>query len=141
VPKKIITEKTLPIALSELDRWSGKLTWQLFCERVAEVLGQKTISRHTLLSYPELVDAFTLRKRVLKEARELEPRPVDITLESALQQIDTLESKVKRLENENALLKEQFVRWQHNLYMMPGVDLELLNRQIDKPLVGLNRRD
>jgi hypothetical protein len=141
VPKKIITEQTLPIALAELDRWSGKLTWALFAERLAEIFGEKSISRHTLLSYPELVDAFNGRKKDLKEFKQHQDKVSDITLESALKKIDTLEASLSRLERENAVLTEQFVRWQHNLYMMPGVDLEKLNREIDKPLVPINRRE
>lgn len=140
MPKKIITERTLPIALSELDQWSGKLTWDLFGRRLAEILGEKTISRHTLLSYPELVDAFNERKQSLKEAKESEPRELNVTLESTLKQIDSLESKIKRLERENALLKEQFVRWQYNLYMMPDIDIGRLNAQRDKPLTEVKRR-
>ena len=138
MPKKIITEKTLPLALHELDKWSGKLTWPRFAERLATVLGEEKISRHTLLSYPALVEAFNDRKNALKEsASEQVP---DITISLAKEQIATLENKVQRLEKENNLLKEQFIRWEHNLYMMPGVDMKRLNENIDKPLPEVKRR-
>lgn len=137
MPKKIITEKTLPLALHELDKWEGKLTWDSFASCLAKVLGEEKISRHTLLSYSALVDAFNDRKKALKEEKEEKGEP-DITLEFALKEIATLKAKVERLEKQNNTLLEQFVRWQHNLYTMPGVDMKRLN--LDKPLSGVDRR-
>ena len=141
MPKLIITEKTLPIALHELDKWSGKLTWERFAERLAQALGEKRISRHTLLSYPALVEAFNAKKDALREAA-LNPSisEPNVTLEFAKQQIATLEAKVARLEKQIDLQREQFVRWQHNLYMMPRVDMEKLNATLDKPLPAVKRR-
>ncbi|WP_257266724.1 hypothetical protein [Endozoicomonas sp. ONNA2] len=138
MPKKIITEKTLPLALHELDKWKGKLTWDSFASCLAKVLGEEKISRHTLLSYPALVEAFNDRKKALKDKKEETGEP-DITLEVALKEIATLKAKVERLEKQNNALLEQFVRWQHNLYAMPGVDMRRLN--LDKPLTGVNRRE
>ncbi|MFA6015686.1 MAG: hypothetical protein WC742_11530 [Gallionellaceae bacterium] len=140
MPKKIITESTLPIALHEIDKWSGKLTWELYAEQLASVLGEKRISRHTLLSYQVLVEAFNDKKSALKLAQESTPLEQDITVEFAKQQIAILEATVARLEKQNKLMSEQFVRWQHNLYMMPRVDMEKLNAQIDKPLPAVKRR-
>lgn len=141
MPKMIITERTLPVALHEIDKWSGKLTWEKYAERLAFALGEKRISRHTLLSYPVLVEAFNAKKDALRAAAESSSsNGQDITLEFAKQQIATLEAKVNRLEKQNNLLVEQFVRWQHNLYMMPGVDMEKLNAQLDKPLQAVSRR-
>ncbi len=141
MPKIIITEKTLKIALHEIDKWSGKLTWDLYSVRLAKALGEKKISRHTLLSYPVLVESFNAKKDALKKAASnTDTVGRDITLDFAKQQISILEAKVNRLEKQNNLLSEQFVRWQNNLYMMPGVDLEKVNKQIDKPLPSVNRR-
>ncbi len=137
MPKKIITEKTLPLAFHELDKWEGKLTWDSFASCLAKVLNEEKISRHTLLSYPALVEAFNDRKKALKEKKEERGEP-DVTLEMALKEIATLKAKVERLEKQNSTLLEQFVRWQHNLYAMPGVDMRRLN--LDKPLTGVNRR-
>lgn len=141
MPKKIITEKTLPIALHELDKWSEKLTWERFAERLAQALGEKRISRHTLLSYPALVEAFNAKKDALREAASnANSGEPDVTLEFAKQQIATLEAKVTRLEKQIDLHREQFVRWQHNLYMMRRVDMEKLNATLDKPLPEIKRR-
>ncbi len=138
MPKKIITKKTLPVALHELDKWTGKLTWNSYAEQLASVLGEHKISRHTLLSYPALVEAFNDRKNALKEVAE--NKEPNLTLEHAKEQIAMLEAKVQRLERQNSKLLEQFVRWQHNAYMMPGVDMSALNRNLDKPLPEVDRR-
>jgi hypothetical protein len=119
------------------NKWAGKLTWEL--QSPASVLGEKRISRHTLLSYQVLVEAFN-DKNAPKVSSGIRYHEPDITLEFAKQQITTLEAKVARLEKQNNLLSEQFVRWQHNLYMMPRVDMEKLNAQIDKPLPAVKRR-
>ena len=138
MPKQIITEKTLKVALHELDNWSGKLTWDRYAQQLAKALGEDTISRHTLMSYKVLVEAFRERKESLKEAKNSDAP--DITLEFAKKQITMLEAKVKRLDSQNEKLLEQFVRWQHNAYMMPKVDMKLLNQQLDRPLPQVNRR-
>ncbi|MGP5179056.1 hypothetical protein [Psychrobacter aquimaris] len=138
MPKQIITQKSLQVALHELDSWSGKLTWDRYAQQLAKVLGEDTISRHTLMSYKVLVEAFRERKESLKEAKNSDAP--DITIEFAKKQIAMLEAKVKRLESQNEKLLEQFVRWQHNAYMMPKVDMNLLNQQLDKPLPQVNRR-
>jgi len=141
VPKKIITESTLPVALHHIDKWSGKLTWELYAERLALALGEKRISRHTLLTYKVLVEAFNAKKDALRaSAQDSGAKEPDITLDFAKQEIATLEAKVARLEKLNDLLREQFVRWQYNFYMMPGVDMEKLNAKLDKGMVAVKRR-
>lgn len=141
MPKIIITEATLPIALHEIAQWSEKLTWERFAERLATRLGEKRISRHTLLSYPSLVEAFNAKKNVLREgANRLKSDETELNVDFAKKQIATLEATVIQLERQNNLLRQQFVRWQHNLYMMPRVDMEKLNSQLDKPLPELRRK-
>lgn len=141
MPKKIITEKTMPIVLHELDKWSGKLTWERFADRLAHCLGEERISRHTLLSYPSLVEAFNAKKDALRESVLIADSSVpDVTIEFAKQQIATLEAKVMRLEKQIDLHREQFVRWQHNFYMMPLVNMENLDLMLDRPLPQVKRR-
>lgn len=141
MPKIIITETTLPIALHEIAQWSEKLTWERFAERLAERLGEKRISRHTLLSYSSLVEAFNAKKNALRESanvrKSVEP---ELSVEFAKKQIATLEATVMQLERQNNLLRQQFVRWQHNLYMMPRVDMEKLNSKLDTPLPEIERK-
>lgn len=139
MPKKIITEDTIPLVLEELDKWSDKLTWNLFAEHLASVLGEKSISRYTLLSYPQIVESFKDRKKDLKGVNKNKIKTND-SQNCSQNKIDMLESKVRRLEKENTCLKEQFIRWQYNLYMMPDVDMENLNSKLDRPLVEVSRR-
>lgn len=139
MPKKIITNKTLPLILNELDKWQGKLTWDLYIKKLTFILSEKYISRHTLLSYPVIVEAFNNRKNTLKNVI-IEKKETDLTLDFAKEQISMLKAKVQRLEQQNELLLEQFVRWQHNAYMMPGINMKDLNCNLDKPLPKVNKR-
>src|SRR6185312_10423723 len=109
MPKRVVTRSSLPKILRELDRWNGKLTWPLFCERVARVLGVESVSRHTMYLYPTVVERFQQRQRDLRGAAEALPR--NFTLEVATKHIADLEAQVKRLEETNTLLLDQFRRW------------------------------
>lgn len=134
MPKKIITKATLPKIMRELDRWDGKLTWPLFCERAAKVLDVPSISKHTMYLYPAVKERFQQRQKDLREARDALPR--DFTLDAAIRRITDLEAQVKRLEDTNILLLDQFRRWQYNAYAN-NVRMDLL--ALDKPLPEVNR--
>ncbi len=134
MPKKIITKASLPKIMRELDRWEGKLTWPLFCDRVAKVLGVASVSKHTMYLYPAIKEQFQRRQKDLREARDALPR--DFTLDVATRRIADLEAQVKRLEATNNLLLDQFRRWQYNAYAN-NVRMDLL--AWDKPLPEVNR--
>lgn len=134
MPKRIVTRSSLPRILRELDRWSGKLTWPLFCDRVAKVLDLESVSRHTMYQYPAVVERFQHRQRDLREAAKAVPR--NFTLEVATKRIADLEAQVKRLEATNNLLLDQFRRWQYNAYAN-NVRMDAL--AWDKPLPAINR--
>lgn len=134
MPKKIITKTTLPKLMRELDRWEGKLTWPLFCDRAAKVLNVPSISKHTMYLYPAIKEQFQQRQKDLREARSEVPR--DFTLDAAARRIADLEAQVKRLEGTNNLLLDQFRRWQYNAYAN-NVRMDFL--ALDKPLPEVDR--
>jgi len=134
MPKKIITKATLPKLMRELDRWEGKLTWPLFCERAAKVLSVPSISKHTMYLYPAIKEQFQQRQKDLREARSELPR--DFTLDAAARRIADLEAQVRRLEGTNNLLLDQFRRWQYNAYAN-NVRMDFL--ALDKPLPEVDR--
>ena len=134
MPKKIITKATLPKIMRELDRWEGKLTWPLFCERVAKVLNVASMSKHTMYLYPAVKERFQQRQKDLREARDALPR--DYTLELATRRIMDLEAQVKRLEETNGLLLDQFRRWQYNAFAN-NIRMDLL--ALEKPLPEVDR--
>ncbi|MDA8181553.1 MAG: hypothetical protein M0Z26_04290 [Acidithiobacillus sp.] len=134
MPKRIVTKASLPKILRELDRWEGKLTWPLFCERVARVLDVASVSKHTMYLYPSIKERFQQRQKDLREASDA--LPMDFTLEAANRRIAELEAQVKRLEETNTLLLDQLRRWQYNAYAN-NVRMDLLDW--DRPLPEVNR--
>jgi len=114
MPKRIITRSSLPKIMRELDRWEGKLTWSLFCDRVAVVLGVGSVSRHAMYLYPAVKERFQRRQKEVRAEKELRPR--DFTVEVAGRRIAELEAQVNRLEEVNRALLDQFRRWQYNAY-------------------------
>lgn len=132
MPKLIVTKASLPKIMRVLDRWEGKLTWPLFCNRVAQVLQLQTVSRHTLMRYKSIQHRFRVRQQELHASAEEEPR--DYALEAANKRIRDLEAQVRRLEDTNLLLLEKFRRWQYNAYAH-----NLRMEQLDASLPSINR--
>jgi fructosamine-3-kinase len=130
----------MPVILNEIDKWQGKLTWELLSERLVKVLHEKSICRHTLIKYGTITDAYNLKKGRLRKSVE-EEKTEDLTLKMALAEIETLKAKIQRLERKETLFHEQFVRWGENLRKMPGVDMKRLKEQLDRPLPEVNRID
>ncbi|MDK6080190.1 hypothetical protein [Massilia varians] len=127
-----LTNERLKVVVDIIDSWKGKLTWPLLLVAVKEKLGIE-YSRFTFAEYPQVANAFSLRKDALRgtwKARSGEPR--DEKVRAAQEQVDRYKAKVERLEQENQLLLEQFVTWALNAERK-GVTMMMLNTPLPKP--------
>jgi len=127
-----LTDERIAIVLETLDAWKGKLTWELLLDVVQASTGYR-YSRFTFAEYPEIANAFSLRKDNLRgELSRERGEPRDERVRAALEQAERYKLKVKRLEAENQLLLEQFVTWATNAERK-GVTLDMLNVPLPKP--------
>ncbi len=133
---KFIDVKEMKVIESILNKWSGKLTWDLFAVSVARALDKPSISKFTLMSYEPVKQAFNLRKKTLREAKSTVIASMgDVTIDMLIKENEELRSQIshlkKLLEEKESLWADQYRRWQYNLSQMPNVDLATL----DQPLL------
>lgn len=127
-----LTDERIAVVLETLDAWKGKLTWELLLDAVQASTGYR-YSRFTFAEYPEIANAFSLRKDALRGALPRErSEPRDERGRAALAQAERYKAKADRLEAENQLLSEQFVTWAINAERK-GVTLDMLNAPLPKP--------
>ena len=132
---KLIDVKEMKIIESILNKWSGKLTWDLFAVSVARALDKPSISKFTLMSYESVKQAFNLRKKTLREAKSTVIASMgDVTIDMLIKENEELRSQIshlkKLLEEKESLWADQYRRWQYNLSQMPNVDLATLDRPL-----------
>jgi hypothetical protein len=127
-----LNQERIQAVLDTLDGWSGKLTWDLLIAAVAKTTGV-TYSRFTFAEYPQIANAFALKKAASRGAAQGQPTvPRDERVRAALEQADRYRAKAERLESENQLLLEQFVTWAVNAERK-GVTMTMLNAPLPKP--------
>lgn len=127
-----LTDERIQTVLTALDDWKGKLTWDLLIATVKESTNI-TYSRFTFSGYPEIANAFALKKDALRGTwSNGAATPRDERVRAALEQVERLKAKAARLSQENQLLKEQFVTWAHNAERK-GVTIMMLNAPLPKP--------
>ncbi|WGE92152.1 hypothetical protein [Actinobacillus genomosp. 1] len=134
MPKILITEENLEDIILLINTWEGKLTWDLLCNKVSELLNVKSIERQSLANYSDVQKAFTKRKQRIKESIKANPLP-NVTVDYLQKQINNLKAQVERLEEINERYKQQFIVWQYNAYMH-GMTSDKLNQ----PLIAINRQ-
>lgn len=144
MPKVVITSESLPIVLSLIDTWKGKLTWDLLCDKVSLALGIKDgVQRQSLSSYKDIQVAYSQKKTELRKAKSSsETTDSDVNIEYMERKIAALTSELSRVKKINDAYKQRFVLWQYNAYKH-GIRIESLDDAVDmleKPLVELRRR-
>jgi len=127
-----LSDERIGKVIEVLDEWKGKLTWELLLGEVEKAIGHR-YSRFTFAEYPEIANAFTLKKDALRDTLpRARGEPRDERLRAALVQVERYQAKIYRLEAENQLLIEQFVTWATNAERK-GVTLDTLNAPLPKP--------
>lgn len=115
-----------------IDGWSGKLTWDLLCEKIEEALGCRK-TRQTLNANAPIKEAFTHKKERLKN--QIVGLKIPASLGIAAQRIQRLEEENARLQKENDRLNIKFLVWQSNAYRHRS----LTKDQLDAPLPAVDR--
>ena len=134
MPKILVTEENLEDIIMMIKTWEDKLTWDLLCSKVSELLNIQSIERQSLANYPDIQEAFSKQKQKLKEKAKANPEP-NVTMDYLQKQVNNLKAQVQRLEEINERYKQQFIVWQYNAYMH-GMTQDTLN----KPLIAVNRQ-
>ncbi|WP_250314156.1 hypothetical protein [Neisseria sp. Marseille-Q6792] len=134
MPKILVTEENLEDIIMMIKTWEDKLTWDLLCSKVSELLNVKSIERQSLANYPDIQETFSKQKQKLKEKAKANPEP-NVTMDYLQKQVKNLKAQVQRLEEINERYKQQFIVWQYNAYMH-GMTQDTLN----KPLIAVNRQ-
>lgn len=127
-----LTDERFQLVLDTLDGWKGKLTWDLLLSAVEDKTGI-AYSRFTFAEYPQIANAFSLRKKALSGTWKSDSgQPRDEQVRAALDQVARCRAKLERLEQENQLLHELFVTWATNAERK-GVTMTMLNAPLPKP--------
>ena len=134
MPKILVTEENLEDIIMMIKTWEDKLTWDLLCSKVSELLNIKSIERQSLANYPDIQGAFSKQKQKLKEKAKANPEP-NVTMDYLQKQVKNLKAQVQRLEEINERYKQQFIVWQYNAYMHGMTQITL-----NKPLIAVNRQ-
>jgi septal ring factor EnvC (AmiA/AmiB activator) len=149
MPAIKITPTRVREIIDEINKWDTKLTWKALCEHITVIYSfDKTISRHTLLRYRAIEEAFNKKKeRLRKKTTSGEEFSGDI--QKARQEIEKLQAEVEQLEAKNRKLMEQSARWLKNISAMKGIEVINLEKpteevikiyqELNKPLIKLER--
>lgn len=134
MPKKIITDDTLPVFLHTLDTWAGKLTWDLFTKRMVTRLDEESISPVTLKSHRQISEAFRQAKERLKAEKERDVSQYGATAEVLKKENQALKAQLERAQNDIESLQLVFNNLLNNLYMIDNLDLKAVQKAMTTPL-------
>ena len=125
-----LTDNDVERILALIEGWKYDLKWEVLVKACEISLGIKT-TRQALDRKQKVKNAFQMYQRTQKLdlSDASAARPNDINTAHA--RIDGFVKKVKKLEYENAALKEKFLIWQYNAEQR-GMTEESLNRPITR---------
>lgn len=133
-----LDDHVIEVIVGLLDGWTGKLTWELLIEAVAERT-RSTYTRQALHMHERIRMAYQLRKAGLassssakaqRSAQELST----IEVEKLIERLSRLTAENARLKMENERFFEQFAVWAYNAHSR-GVSEAFLSR----PLPAIDR--
>ncbi|MCF5711034.1 hypothetical protein I9H06_02650 [Pseudomonas tremae] len=110
---KHLSTRDLDLIVTVIDTWEGKLGWEALCDAVKPIIGTRP-TRQTLSTHQRIKDAYAHQKARLKSGFVSTKRPASLSI--AEQRIRRLEAENNRLQRENNLLLERFMRWQYNAH-------------------------
>lgn len=122
-----LSDKDIERAVTVLDGWSGKLTWDLYLSELESVLGHR-YTKVAMLNRARIANAWNLAK-IRTRSSVKEAKHGEVVLTKTIEQVSILKAKVERLEAENNQLLEQFLRWSYNAYRL-GVTIDQLDANL-----------
>jgi predicted RNase H-like nuclease (RuvC/YqgF family) len=133
MPKKIITEQTMPEALGLLHSWQGKLTWDLYAKKLARRLDMDRIAKRSLYKHDEIVEVYRQVKARLKAQTSSEASP-GATIDMLQKDNQKLRSELQHQKQKVENLQNAILRLQRNAYLFPGMDKKKLQDLLTHPL-------
>lgn len=140
MPKKVITEATLPVFLHALDVWSGKLTWDLYTKRMVTRLNEESISPITLKSHRQISEAFRQAKERLKAEKNHDISQHGATAEVLQKENQALKAQLERAQKDIEALQIIFNNLLSNLYMIDNLDLKAVQKAMTTPLRDMSNK-
>ncbi|QFI39719.1 hypothetical protein FR932_18840 [Moritella marina ATCC 15381] len=124
---KHLTDKDIADVCDVLDGWptDTRLTWDKLVDAVEHDLGFKT-TRQTLQKYARIKNALKEVKKIISGGEPKANLSLPPSLKVAAEKLDKKDNTIKRLEEENRQLLEQFHVWLYNAYRL-GVTPDQLN--------------
>jgi hypothetical protein len=125
---KNLSESDIDRIVDIIDGWSGEpLTWNRLIDEIERQLFWR-YTRQALNRYHRIKLAYAVNKE-RHPPQAYENDSLSPELRVALEQIEKLTAKTRRLEEENQQLLEQFARWAYNAYQA-GISEAQLNRDL-----------
>lgn len=131
VSGKRLSDADISTAVSLLDGWAGKLTWNIYLAVLEVDIGHK-YTKAAMLRHDRIKMAWDGAK---SRVRSVEGAHGSVGMNQARARIQELTDRLERVEAENKQLLEQFVRWSNNA-VMKGLTLD----DLERPLPPSNRR-